>query len=153
MRSWDPFRDLLSIQDRMNKLFEAVLTGPVPFDTEGEGIGPWQPSAEVVATPDGLEISCDLPGLDRNQVDVRIEGDELVVDGERRRPSSPDERTWHLLERPFGRFQRRFELPAWTDPDSAEATLEAGVLRVRFARRPELRARTVPLEGGDASSH
>ncbi len=151
MKSWDPFRDLLSIQDRMNKLFEAVLTGPVPFDAEGAGIGPWQPTAEVVATPDGLEISCDLPGLDRDQVEVQVEGNELVVSGERRRPSGPDERTWHLLERPFGRFLRRFELPPWADPESVEASLGEGVLRVRFARRPELRARRIPLGGEDAA--
>ena len=152
MKSWDPFRDLLSIQDRMNKLFEAVLTGPVPFDTEGEGIGPWQPTAEVVASAEGLEIACDLPGLERDQVEVRIEGNELVVAGERRRPAGTDDRTWHLLERPFGSFQRRFELPPWADPGTVEASLEEGVLRVRFARRAEFRARRIPV-GDEGPSH
>ncbi|MDH3283866.1 MAG: hypothetical protein OEQ13_03935, partial [Acidobacteriota bacterium] len=74
MKSWDPFRDLLTIQDRMNKLFETVLTGPVAPGISGEEIGYWRPTAEVVETADSLAILCELPGLDDEAVEIRIDG-------------------------------------------------------------------------------
>ena len=150
VKSWDPFRDLLTIQDRMNKLFESVLTGPVPLDAEGESIGVWRPAAEVVETPDGLEITCDLAGLQREEVDVRIDGQILVVQGERvRTEGAGEEWTYHRLERPYGKFLRRFELPAGLDLDQVRAALEEGVLRVSLPKRPEARSRSIRVETED----
>ncbi|MDQ7007721.1 MAG: Hsp20/alpha crystallin family protein [Acidobacteriota bacterium] len=145
MKSWDPFRDLLTIQDRMNKLFETVLTGPVPLDSEGEGVSYWRPVAEVVETADSLEIECELAGLDRSDIQLRVEAQMLIVEGERPRREAEGEWTFHQLERPFGRFVRKFELPEGLDLDQVQAALEEGVLRVTLPKRPDARSREIEL--------
>lgn len=145
MKSWDPFRDLLTIQDRMNKLFESVLTGPVPMEADGEGISYWRPVAQVVESTDTLDIECELAGLTREQVDLSVEGDLLVVQGERVRDVDATKWTFHQLERPFGKFMRKFELPEGLDLEAVSAELDAGVLRVTFPKLPEHRARPIEL--------
>ncbi len=145
MRSWDPFRDLLTIQDRMNKLFENVLTGPIPIESEGEGVSYWRPVAEVVDTPETLEIECELAGIERSDVDLRVDGKVLVIQGERRRNVDTTDWTFHQLERPFGKFLRKFELPEGLDLDAVDAELLGGVLRVSFPKLPEHRSRSISL--------
>ncbi len=147
IKTWDPFRDLLTIQDRLNKLVETVLTGPVPLEAESDSIGVWRPPAEVLETQEGLEIHCDLAGLEREQVEVRIDGQVLVIQGERLRPVEAGEWNFHRLERPYGKFQRRFELPAGLDLDHVRAALDDGVLRVCLPKRPEARPRAIRVEG------
>lgn len=153
MKSWDPFRDLLTIQDRMNKLFESVLTGPVPLESEVESVGVWRPVAEVLDTPDSLEISCEVPGLERDKIDLKIDGQVLVVQGERQRAAGTAEWTYHRLDRAYGRFLRRFELPAGLDYDRVKANLEDGVLRISLPKLPEARPRTIALDGKPGGQH
>lgn len=152
MKTWDPFRDLLTIQDRMNKLFESVLTGPVPVDEPGEVVGVWRPVAEVIDTPDTLEIECELAGLKREQIDLRLDGPFLVLQGERVQPEGTGDWNYHRLERAYGKFLRKFELPSGLDVDRIRAAFEGGVLRITLPKRPEARSRTIPVgldEGGD----
>ncbi|MBP7147998.1 MAG: Hsp20/alpha crystallin family protein [Acidobacteria bacterium] len=144
MKSWDPFRDLLTIQDRMNKLFETVLTGPATDDAEG--INYWRPVSEVVETAQALEIECELAGLDRSAIELRVDENVLVVQGERSRPEAGGDWTFHRLERPHGKFLRKFELIPGLDLDQVRASLEGGLLRVTLPKRPESRARTIPLD-------
>ncbi len=153
MKSWDPFRDLLTIQDRMNKLFETVLTGPVSMDDQAEGLGTWRPVAEVVETAENYEIHCELAGLEREQVDVKLDGQVLLVQGERRRDEEVDAWTYHQLERPYGRFSRRFELPEGTDLDQIRAGLDDGVLHITLPKLPEAQTRAIELEVGTSRDH
>ncbi len=135
MKTWDPFRDLLTIQDRMNKLFESVLSGPVLAGMSAEDVGVWRPVSEVVETRDGFEVECELAGLDRDDVSVTLDDHVLTVEGERVRPGETDDWAWHRLERPFGKFVRRFELPDGLDLDAADATMKDGILRISLRRR------------------
>lgn len=146
MKSWDPFHDLLTIQDRMNKLFETVLTGPAPVEDLQE-VGVWRPAAEVVETPMSLEIECEVAGVEREAIDIRVEGTTLIVEGERARPVEAQEWTWHRVERAYGKLARRFELPAGLELDQIDASLEEGILRISVPKCPESRPRRVPLAG------
>ncbi len=153
MKTWDPFRDLLAIQDRMNKLFESVLTGPAPLEADGEGISYWRPVARVADTAEALEIECEVAGVPLSRIDVRIDGGTLVVTGERNRPDETAAWTFHRLERPHGKFLRRFELPGGLDLDGVKAALEAGVLQVSLPKKPESRARSIQIERGSTRDH
>ena len=80
--AWDPMRELLAVQDRMNRLFESALTR-TNFDPLG-GSGSWAPVADVWETRDAFVFALEIPGLAMDQMDVRVDGDALVVEGERR---------------------------------------------------------------------
>jgi HSP20 family protein len=134
VKSWDPFRDLLTIQDRLNKLFESVLSGPAVPGHNIDEIGVWRPVAEVVDGPGTLELVCELPGLDRDQVHVSLDGSVLTVEGERVRPAEAESWVFHRIERPFGKFLRRFELPDGIDAEHVDASMRDGLLRVTLPK-------------------
>jgi HSP20 family protein len=124
----------------------------VPVDEGGDAVGVWRPVAEVIDTPDSLEIECELAGLKREQVDLRLDGQYLVLQGERVQPEGTVDWNYHRLERAYGKFLRRFELPGGLDVDLVRASLDGGVLRITLPKRPEARSRTIPVdldEGGD----
>ncbi|NJN63767.1 MAG: Hsp20/alpha crystallin family protein [Acidobacteria bacterium] len=146
MRGWDPFHDLLTIQDRMNKLFETVLTGPAPLGDLQE-IGTWRPLSEVVETPFGIDIECEIAGVDRSAIDIRVDGHHLIIEGERTRPPEATGWTWHRVERAYGKLSRRFELPPGLDLDHVDAALDNGILHITVPKRPEARPRRIPVGG------
>src|SRR5678816_3847884 len=103
----------------MNRLFESALARR-DFEDEG-GFGAWSPVSDVVETTDCLQFWLEVPGLDQDHLDVRIDGDELLVVGQL--PSDRVERgeQYHRVERSSGRFSRRFPLPQEVDRSSIDA--------------------------------
>ena len=129
---WDPLKDLEGVQRRMNQLFENALAR-TNFDAEG-GIGGWSPVADAFETPDAMVLHVELPGIEQTDLDVRVDRDELVVQGERRMDREPAGE-FHRVERSYGNFVRRFALPPGTDRESVEAVYRDGVLRITLSKR------------------
>ena len=132
---WDPLKDLVGIQERMNKLFESALAR-TNFDAEG-GIGAWTPVADVYEEPGRVVFCLELPGLSQPDIDVRIENDELCVEGERRMDRGGAGEQFHRVERSYGRFSRRFRLPSHVDRTSVAAGYENGVLTVTLGKKDD----------------
>jgi len=136
--TWDPLRELQTVQQRMNKLFESAL-GKTDFDTQEE-VDTWMPVGDVYETATALVILLELPGLEQEQIDLRIDGDELVVSGERRIESEQPGEHFHRVERSYGKFSRRFLLSSTVDRTAVAAAYRDGLLRV-----------TLPNEEGKTS--
>lgn len=130
---WDPFTDLAQVQKRMNRLFESALAR-TDFGAE-EGFGSWTPVCDVCETARGLEIFLELPGMEQEQIDLRIDADELVVSGERQMERNHPAEQFHRVERSYGKFSRRFRLPATVDRGAVEASFRHGVLHVTLPAR------------------
>lgn len=128
-----PLQELARIQDRMNQLFEAALGG-TNFDADG--LHTWSPTADVFETGAELVISLELAGVEQDAIDLRVEGDELIVEGERRLHRQADNEHFHRVERSYGRFSRRFALPSTVDRQAIAALYRQGVLRVALPKRP-----------------
>src|SRR6185436_2347480 len=107
---WDPLKELVGVQERMNKLFESALA-KTNFDADG-GVGAWAPVTDVYETPDQFVLCLELPGLDQKDIDLRMDGDELVVQGERRMEREQPGEQFHRVERSYGKFVRRFPIPS-----------------------------------------
>lgn len=133
-RPFDPLRHILSLQERMNRLFEESLL-------RGRELKPaavsssWAPAADVYETADAFVILAELPGVHEDDVEVTVEGDELRLRGERRLPG-PRPESFERLERSYGGFARSFRFAQDVDPDRVTAQFEDGLLRleVRKAR-------------------
>ena len=136
--TWDPLRELSVVQDRMNRLFEAALTR-TEIEADG-GIGPWVPVADVHESSEQLRVSLEIPGLRRDEFRLRVDGDDLVVEGERPMEREGAGDRFHRVERAYGPFARRFRLPRAVDRSSAEACYRNGVLDVTFTKRESDRA-------------
>jgi HSP20 family protein len=125
----------------MNKLFESAL-GMADFDAQ-DGPDTWSPVADVYETPQALVICVELPGLEQDMIDVRVDGDELVVSGQRETEREPAGERFHRVERPYGKFLRRFHLPSTVDRQNVEAAFRDGVLRVSLPNRAQQQAPTI----------
>ena len=133
----DPLRELLDLQERMNRLFDATLTRE-RLDEPSVLQGTWAPLADVVETNEAYLVELELPGLHRDDVIVHAEGDELVVRGERR-PATSGSPVFHRLERRYGPFARGFRFLEEVDPDRIKADFKDGLLRLEV---PKVRTRT-----------
>ena len=142
---WDPLKELVGVHKRMNQLFERALTGP-NFETQ-EGVDSWRPDADVYETGSALVMEVELPGLSQEAIEIRVDSDELVVEGERNLEREGREDQFHRVERAYGKFSRRFRLPSTVDRDRIEATYRHGVLTVTLPKSAEHRptALKVPI--------
>ena len=127
---WDPLKELTAVQKRMNKLFESAL-GMSDFDAPEEPDS-WTPVCDVYKTENALVVSLELPGLEQSEIDVRVDGDDLVVSGEREIEREQPGEQFHRVERPYGKFLRRFHLPSTVNREAIEASFRDGLLRVRL---------------------
>ena len=132
---WDRLRDLVGIQERMNKLFESALAR-TNFDAEG-GVGAWTPIADVHEGTERVVFFLELPGLAQSDIDVRLEDDELVVRGERQMDRGSPSDQFHRIERSYGKFIRRFRLRSHIDPTSVAAAYHDGVLVITLAKKDD----------------
>ena len=135
-RKWDPLRDLLMLQERMNRLFEESFAGRLE-EPALMGSGTWTPLADAYETPEAFVVFLELPGIDEDDVEVQVDGDTLTVKGQRRSLGFRPDR-FHRMERSHGPFLRSFQLTEEVDPGRVGAQLRDGVLRLEL---PKVRGR------------
>lgn len=139
---WDPFRELFSIQERMNRLFDETFSGT----KIGELGGVWSPVVDVYETNSSIVLKAELPGIEKDDVTVEVDGSTLFLKGERRFEKDVKEENYHRMERFYGVFQRVFELPGIIDRDSISAKYNDGVLEIRFPKTQEAGSKQTKVE-------
>jgi HSP20 family protein len=134
IRRSDPLADLLSLQEKMNRLFQESLSSE---GLEAGGLGPaWTPLADAHETPDGYVVELEVPGLQRDDLDVQVEGARLVVKGERRPGAQGRPERFYRMERSYGPFSRSFTFAEPVDADRVTAHLRDGLLRLELPKAP-----------------
>lgn len=143
---WDPLRDLVVLQDRMNRLFEDASKQRSNVEEDGEQEierADWSPAADVYNREHEYLIMIDLPGIEREALELSLDNDRLLVQGVR----SVEEDAAQRLERKHGRFLRRFgPLPQTVDRAAISAEYKDGVLSVRLPKREVQQARRVEIK-------
>lgn len=141
---WDPFRDLISIQDRMNRLFEQTLSR----SREEEGVSPatWTPAVDIYETADTIVMKAELPGVAREDVQIQVNENTLTLQGERRFAKDVREESYLRLERAYGSFHRSFTLPATVHQDKIHALLKDGVLELTLPKAEDSKPKRVSIE-------
>lgn len=136
-RKWDPLRDLLMLQERMNRLFEESFAGRLE-EPAILGSGTWSPLADAYETGESFVVILELPGIEQDDVEVQVDGDSLTVKGQRRGLGQRPDR-YHRMERSHGPFLRSFKLTDEVDPARVSAQLRDGLLRLEL---PKVRGRS-----------
>jgi HSP20 family protein len=147
---WDPFRDVVTLRERMNRMFEDVFSGRAE---EGKELttSTWAPSVDIFETEKELVLTAEIPGIDEKDVEIKIEDNTLSLKGERKFEKETKEENYHRIERSYGSFYRAFTLPNSIDPDRIQATHENGVLKITMPKRDELQPRKVKILKAGAS--
>ncbi|MFI5005872.1 MAG: Hsp20/alpha crystallin family protein [Solirubrobacterales bacterium] len=131
----DPLKELLELQERMNRLFEASLSRD-RLDEAGMAPSGWVPSADVYETAEAFLIEVELPGIDKDDIEIQVQGDELTVRGQRQMRGARPE-CFHRMERRYGPFSRTFSLREDVDGDRVTAEFKEGLLHLEV---PKVRA-------------
>jgi HSP20 family protein len=141
---WDPFRDLISIQDRMNRLFEQTLSRS--RGEEGVSATTWTPAVDIYETADTIVMKAELPGVAREDIQIQINDNTLTLKGERRFAKDVQEESYLRLERAYGSFHRSFTLPATVRQDKVRALFKDGVLELSLPKADESKPKRISIE-------
>ena len=145
---YDPFRDLRSLQEEVNRLFTGNMART--FDEEGIARGAWSPSVDIYENKDQIVLEAELPGMKREDFDVSVENNVITLRGERHFEKKEESDNYHRVERAYGSFTRSFTLPNTVTAEGAAADYANGVLRVSLPKREETKARRIEIKANGA---
>jgi HSP20 family protein len=144
MAQWNPLHDLVTLQDRMNRLFEDASqrrASEADKSDEVEGAD-WYPPADVYEGDGEYTVAVDLPGIDRATLEISLDDNRLTIKGVR----AGQEKTQHRGECPRGKFLRTFSVPASVEQNGIRAAYKDGVLQVHLPKRLERKAQRVEIK-------
>jgi len=141
---WSPAREIASLQQGINRLFEDVFTQPGSYDADT--MGAWRPPVDIVDTPEAIIIFVEIPGVDKNEVDIEVKDNVLTIQGERVVDSSIGNGSYYRSERVFGKFRRSFALPAMIRTENISAVFKNGVLKIAIPKPEEEKPRQVNIK-------
>jgi HSP20 family protein len=139
---WKPSRDLFSLQDEVNRMFENFFEGSTAANTNG---GIWSPATDIQETKDDFIVSVELPGMRREDIKVTVQDDALTIRGERKQEHEQKDTSYHRVERSYGFFSRSFTLPAAVKEGQIDAIYQDGILRVTLPKAEEVKPKQIPI--------
>ena len=140
---WDPFRNITTLQDRINRLFEDAF--PRNPEMEDDLVCAWRPQVDIFENENGFVIHADLPGVEKQDVSVEVKENVLTISGERKEDGPAQESSYYRRERSYGTFQRSFSLRTMIAPDKIKASFKNGVLKVEIPRPEEEKPKQVAV--------
>jgi HSP20 family protein len=149
---YDPFRDLRTLQEEVNRLFTGNMARA--FDDEGIARGSWSPNVDIYENKDHIVLEAELPGMKRDDFDLSVENNIITLRGERQFEKKDETDNYHRVERAYGSFTRSFTLPNTVSGEGATADYRGGVLRVVLPKREETKARRIEIksDGSEAKA-
>ena len=145
---WEPVRELTSLQNEMNRLFNTFFDTPATPGNGGGVMRRWVPAMDLVESEDHFILRADLPGLSEEDVNIELEDNVLTVTGERKTEHEDKKEGYYRVERSFGQFRRSLTLPEGVDAEAIRASFDKGVLEVRIPKPEEHKPRRVAISVG-----
>jgi HSP20 family protein len=143
---WEPYRELATLQDRLNRAFGSAF-GRSDRDDE-VGLASWAPPVDIAEEKDRIVITAELPGFREDQIEIQSENGMLTLRGERKFEKESDARSYHRVERSYGQFVRSFALPNNVDREKIKADFSNGLLRIELPKREDAKPRTIRITAG-----
>src|SRR5579871_1300707 len=140
---WDPFREVMALQNRVNNLFREMNEGDSPLTTAS-----FVPAVDIYEDSKKVVLKLEVPGIEEKDLDVRVENNTLTVKGERKFEKEEKEQNFHRIERHYGSFYRAFTLPTTVDADHVEANYNAGVLKLELKKKAEAQPKQIKVNVG-----
>ena len=147
---WDPFRDVLALQNRMNSLFQEYNR------TQGDSndlmtTASFAPPVDIYEDEHKIVLKLEVPGMKESDLDIQLENNVLTVKGERKLEKEEKEENFHRIERRYGSFYRSFTIPNTVNAESVKAGYDAGVLRIQLEKRAEAKPKQIKVEVGSGA--
>lgn len=142
---WEPLKDLMALQERMNKLFDETFSrGAQDVDA-----GAWSPLVDIIEQGDEIIIKMEIAEVDQKGIDIKVDGNAMTIKGERTLEEGTKREDYLRLERPYGTFSRSFSLPTTVDLGKVKASHRDGILRVVLPKKEETKPKQIKVEVGE----
>ena len=145
IRWMDPFRELSTIQERMNQLFGDFVARTRGGREEEFAVGGWVPTVDIYETDENIVVTAELPGLEKDQVGVEYKDGILTLRGERKLEREVKEESYHRMERSYGDFHRSFTLPGSVDEEKISARMKNGVLEIHLPKKEAAKPKQITV--------
>ena len=145
---WDPFQDLLAIQDEMNQRFGRAVGQGSSRSQSQAGERMWAPALDISERKDAYVVTVEVPGVKPEELDITLEDGLLTIQGERRFTQESSDQQFHRVERRYGSFRRSITLPAQVQAEQIEASFEDGVLEVIVPKAEEAKPKKITVRPG-----
>jgi HSP20 family protein len=143
---WEAFRDLVALQDRMNRMFDESYRGRGNASEDDWALGgTWAPAVDIYEQDGNIVLTAELPGVDPKDVDIRVENNVLTLRGERKWTNDVQRESYHRVERSYGTFTRSFTLPNVVNTDQIKADFKDGMLRLTLPKREEAKPKQISI--------
>ena len=140
---WDPFREVVALQNRVNSLFQDMNQTEGPLTTSS-----FVPAVDVYEDEKAVVLKLEVPGIEEKDLEVSVENHTLAVKGERKFEKQEKEENFHRIERRYGSFFRAFTLPTTVDTEDVQASYNAGVLKLELKKKPEAQPKQIKVNVG-----
>ncbi|MBU1163087.1 MAG: Hsp20/alpha crystallin family protein [Proteobacteria bacterium] len=141
---WDPLRNVATLQDRINLIFNEAFAGSKDFEDE-VSMSAWRPVVDIFDTNNAIVIKAELPGIKKDDVSVDVKDNVLTIKGERSFSKEIKEENYYRKERSFGKFQRSFTLPEAIEPAGIKANFKNGVLEIEVPKAEEKKPKQISI--------
>jgi HSP20 family protein len=146
---WEPFRNAMNTPREFDRLLREAF---YPASGEGEvSTRTWAPPVDIYENGDNLVLKAELPGINPDEVEIRVEDNTLYLKGERKFENEVKEQSYHRVERTYGTFTRTFSLPNSIDAEKVAANYQDGVLTLTMPKKEEAKPKTIKINVGKAA--
>jgi HSP20 family protein len=139
---WNPFREVVGLQQDVNKLLEGFTRRMSPAEPNAL----WSPVVDIYEDDGSYVLKAELPGLAKDDVELLIENRTLTLRGERKMEKEVKQEDFHQIERSYGRFVRSFTLPAFVDEGKIVATFKEGILEIVLPKAEEVKPKLIEIK-------
>lgn len=143
---WKPTRDLFNIQEEISRMMDR-FTSPEIFE-ESELMYPsrWQFNVDIAETKDEFVVTAELPGLKKDDIHISFKEGTLSIEGERKEEKEEKDKSYHRMERRYGKFCRTFNLGTKVKVDKIDATYKDGILTVHLPKVEEVKPKEIEVK-------
>lgn len=139
---WYPFRDLESLQEGVNKLFQERFVKPAK-ETTAQRL--WVPVVDVIEDDEKIVVRAELAGMKKEDIDIELTGDTLTIKGERKFENEENKKSFVRVERVYGQFQRSFTIGIPVKSDEVKASYRDGILEIAIPKSEEVKRNKVEI--------
>jgi HSP20 family protein len=147
---WEPFRELSTLQDRMNSMMNRVFRESYNPEVPDESLTTtsFAPPVDIYEDEHNITLKLEVPGIEEEDIDVSVGNSTLTVHGERKIEKEEKEENFRRVERQYGSFTRSFTLPSSVDPGQVIAHYDKGVLKIKLAKKAEAKPKQIKVNVG-----
>ena len=139
---WEPVREMMTLREAMDRLFDDAFTRPINLRDGG-----WSaPAVDMYQTDDEVVVKVALPGFKADEVQINVTGDVLSLRGELKREQEDKDKAWHIREHRWSTFERSVALPTQVKADGANADFENGILTIILPKAEEVKPKTISVK-------